>query len=131
MVYPGSGTVRQAALLLTDALTDLARPAAGQHVPGTPATPGCWRHGRPCAPNWRPSPPVTRGLGRASTPVTRTVCKGSRRATGVHVAGPQPARRARPTPGDSPLPPQPHAAAARIAQRPASPAPDSVHRLLS
>lgn len=38
--YPGAGTVRQAALLLTDALTDLARPTAGQHVPGAPGVPG-------------------------------------------------------------------------------------------
>jgi uncharacterized protein (TIGR02678 family) len=34
VAYPGPGTVRQAALLLTDALTDLGRPAAGHHVPG-------------------------------------------------------------------------------------------------
>lgn len=35
VAYPGPGTVRQAALLLTDALTDLARPsAASHHVPG-------------------------------------------------------------------------------------------------
>ncbi|WP_326726378.1 TIGR02678 family protein [Streptomyces phaeochromogenes] len=37
VAYPGPGTVRQAALLLTDALTDLARPAAGHHVPGAAA----------------------------------------------------------------------------------------------
>lgn len=37
VVYLGPGTVRQAALLLTDALTDLARPAAGQHLPGAAA----------------------------------------------------------------------------------------------
>ncbi|MFD9863409.1 TIGR02678 family protein [Streptomyces alboflavus] len=36
VAYPGPGTVRQAALLLTDALTDLARPTAG-HVPGAAA----------------------------------------------------------------------------------------------
>lgn len=35
VAYPGPGTVRQAALLLTDALIDLARPTAGHHVPGT------------------------------------------------------------------------------------------------
>ncbi|MFC8965483.1 TIGR02678 family protein [Streptomyces sp. NPDC057094] len=41
VAYPGPGTVRQAALLLTDALIDLARPAAGHHVPGAAAdTPG-------------------------------------------------------------------------------------------
>lgn len=34
VAYPGPGTVRQAALLLTDALTDLARPTSGQVVPG-------------------------------------------------------------------------------------------------
>ncbi|MEU1004411.1 TIGR02678 family protein [Streptomyces tibetensis] len=37
VAYPGPGTVRQAALLLTDALTDLARPSAGHHVPGAAA----------------------------------------------------------------------------------------------
>ncbi|MGW4177074.1 TIGR02678 family protein [Streptomyces rubiginosohelvolus] len=37
VAYPGPGTVRQAALLLTDALTDLGRPAAGCHVPGARA----------------------------------------------------------------------------------------------
>ncbi len=34
VAYPGPGTVRQAALLLTDALTDLARPTAAHHARG-------------------------------------------------------------------------------------------------
>ncbi|MEV7243155.1 TIGR02678 family protein [Streptomyces sp. NPDC093248] len=37
VAYPGPGTVRQAALLLTDALTDLGRPTADHHAPGTGA----------------------------------------------------------------------------------------------